>query len=169
MDSFDSMDLTGVEADAGSAGMIKPGTHDLRVADAKWESTANGSGKKVSIKWENAEGAVVYDRLNVVNKSDVAQRIARSRLKFILIHAGHPNPNHPGDISSMVGLRMKAVVILGDKTTDKDGKEVQWPEIAKYLEASSGGIPSGPPADAPATDPSTAAATGARADDDIPF
>ncbi len=164
--NFSSMDLSAVEAQGPRT--LSPGIHPCKIAEAKIEPTKDKKGRKLVVKFigVNSPGYVT-DFINIsLPGKEVATRIGLERLKSLLVAAGHPNPNQPGDIKSLVGLTVNVSVMQGDDWTDGEGKlrkgggQVEDSGNAYTKFAPSMGTTSGAPAAAPAQDSFS---------DDIPF
>lgn len=118
---FGSLDLTDVEAEKGRATML-PGNYICRVTNAEVKDTKDRRGKGVVVEFKDEGGGGTCDTfLNIVNPNEEAQRIGRGQLKALLIAGGHPNPDRPGDINSLKGLRVGVRIEQGDPWTDKNG------------------------------------------------
>lgn len=171
---FDSLDLSGVEASAGSS-RLPPGSYNVVVESA--QMAGEGQKRMVQVKLVDENGAGdITTNFNVANPSAEAVRIGLSQLKGFLISAGHPNPDKPGDITSLKGLKCSIVVGMGKPWTNRDGKKVRTSEIKKFGEA--GSPVSGPTPGAMAyeevgsgnvTNIASRLATGGGLDDEIPF
>lgn len=118
--NFRDLDLSGAGFDTGG-NTLKPGKHTVEITDAELKKTSTG-GFAVRVKMENDQG-YVQDFINVKNKSEQAQEIGRRRLHTLLHEAGHPNPDKPGDIKSIVGLSVGVIVEQGEDWTDDKGEK----------------------------------------------
>lgn len=118
---FAALNLSGVDEEQGGR-TLQEGDHICRISSAKLEKTANGQGIKLTVQLDGPNGAYVRDVMNICNKSEQAQEIGRKRLKHLLIQAGHPNPNQPGDVQTMVGLFVGVHVVKGEDWTDQNGQ-----------------------------------------------
>lgn len=120
---FGSLDLSGVSAEEGRK-TLKPGSYVCIVKNAKIEPTANGSGRKLVVELHEENGAGhVTDYINVFNKSQQATDIGLRRLKSLLVAGGHPNPDHPGDVNTINGLRVGVHVEAGEDWVDDKGEK----------------------------------------------
>jgi hypothetical protein len=121
--SFRDLDLGSVEPERGSSS-LKPGRHICKVTDVeiKDTSTEKGRGKRlvVTLNEVNGQGKVI-DGINIAHSNAQTADIGRKRLKALLTFGGHPNPDHPGDISSLKGLIVGVNVEQGPNWKDKDG------------------------------------------------
>ena len=108
--SFSNLDLTNVTAAKG-AGVLTTGRYVVRIREATIKNTKKEDGSKtLNVRFTCDEG-VITDNINVYIKgSDEATRIGREQLKGMLECAGHPSPNNPGDVSSLVGLTVGIIV-----------------------------------------------------------
>lgn len=163
---FDSLDLSGVQGSTGSA-RLPSGSYKVKVSEAKVEG--EGPRRKVVITFVD-EGGMGDIRVNfhVMHPSAEAQRIGMEQLKGFLETAGHPNPDKPGDISSLVGLKCAVIVGMGKPWKDSEGKTRQNTEVKKYLPYDS--AVSGPASESGAAPASVDHnAIGSKLDDEIPF
>lgn len=64
--------------------------------------------------------------------SPKATEIGREELKSLLVWGGHPNPNHPGDVASIVGLKVGVIVRANEYV--KDGEKRTGSEIARFID-----------------------------------
>lgn len=129
---FDALDLSGVEASQGSS-RLAPGTYRVRVAEAKM--AGEGPKRMVQIKLvDEAGNGDITTNFNVMNPSADAVRIGLSQLKGFLVAANHPNPDKPGDITSLVGLTCAIGVGMGKPWTNQDGKKVKTSEVKRFME-----------------------------------
>lgn len=169
---FGSLDLTDVEASAGSA-RLPVGTYSVTTTKAEiLDVQGNPRNKRLAVSFlcDDGHGDITHN-FNVHNTSEQAQEIGLRQLKGFLVAAGHPNPDRPGDVSSMEGL--SCVIAVGESKPwrNRDGEMVTSTEIKKFMPA---GTPhSGPAPAAPSRGTKAKAASGARGggafiDDDIP-
>jgi hypothetical protein len=133
MASFDfrSLDLEGVEVSSG--GSLPPGRYECVVKEAKLRDSKAG-GKMIELSLNDMGGAgSIRHWLNVlVPKSEEATRIGREQLKALLVHGGHSNPNHPGDISSLAGLKV-GINVKEESYVDKYGTERAGSRVSSFF------------------------------------
>jgi len=118
--SFDKLDLGNVETDGGRA-TLRPGNHEVKISSAEIKTTKAGNGKYIEVKLEADNGQYVLDRINVHNPNQKATEIGLARLKSLLTFGGHPSPDQPGDIKSLVGLKVGVRVEQGESWRDSEG------------------------------------------------
>ena len=160
MSSFKDLDLSSVEFST-HAQVLKPGRHEVSVTWAEWYETKSG-GSAVKYTLGNDDG-VISGMINVVNSNPKAESIGRETLKKLLTFGGHPNPNKPGDISTMRGLKLGVSVSL-DKYTDRDGVERDGSKVSGFFKLGTtpvGNVSSGDATGAPSSEQDL--------DDDVPF
>lgn len=175
---FANLDLSNIQ-EAGPR-TLRPGVHLCKITEAKVEPT-RGGGTRVAVKFEGVkEAGYVYDFINIhlPGKSPRAEEIGRERLKSLLVAAGHPNPNRPGDIRSLLGLQVMVNVEQGEDYKDPrtgevrrgGGQVVEQNSKVPYSKVESG-ISESPSnaAYAAAAAPQPAPAGGQGFRDDIPF
>lgn len=152
---FRDLNLSSVEVSSGSS-ILQPGKHVVSVLEAKVSPTkANDGSKALAIKVGglNGEGTLSH-WINLYSaKSPKATEIGREELKSLLVWGGHPTPNHPGDVASIVGLKVGVIVRANEYT--KDGQVRTGSEIAKFIDPAdvdpANFTPKAIPAVAPAT------------------
>lgn len=118
---FGSLDLGDVAADSGGRATLRPGNHEVTVDAAEIKQTKDGSGRYIEVILKDATGAHVKDRINVHNRNATATKIGLERLKSLLVYGGHASPDKPGDIKSLVGLKVGVRVENGPDWRDNDG------------------------------------------------
>ncbi|MGL4754926.1 MAG: hypothetical protein ACRCXB_21355 [Aeromonadaceae bacterium] len=119
---FAALNLSNVEEEQGGR-TLQVGDHICRITSAKLEKTASGKGMKLLVQFDGINGGgYVRDVINVFNPSAQATDIGRKRLKHLLIQAGHPNPDQPGDVATMVGLIVGVHVVKGEDWKDETGQ-----------------------------------------------
>lgn len=122
---FSQLDLSGVQESGPRT--LRPGVHQCRISEAKVEPT-RGGGTRIALKFEGThEPGFVYDFINIhlPGKNPRAEEIGRERLKSLLVAAGHPNPNRPGDIRTLIGLQVMVNVEQGEDYRDSRTGEVR--------------------------------------------
>jgi len=133
MGSFDfrSLDLEGVEVSSGGA--LPPGRYECIVKEAKLKDSKAG-GKMIELQLSDmGKAGSIRHWINVqVPKSEEATRIGREQLKALLVHGGHPNPNHPGDIASLAGLKV-GVTVKEESYVDKYGTERAGSRVSSFF------------------------------------
>ena len=82
---------------------------------------AKSGGKFVYVRFENDDGQYVEERMNIVNKSEKAVEIGKRKLKEMLVCANHPNPDKPGDIKTLIGLKLGVRIQIGESWSDDNG------------------------------------------------
>lgn len=115
------LNLSGVEVSSGG-GLLKPGRYIVKTSEAKLEPLASNDGSvKIEIRLTDISGqGSMRVSLNVFNRTSPKNtEIAREQLKAMLFFGGHPNPNHPGAISTYNGLTTGVIIKEGKPYTDK--------------------------------------------------
>lgn len=125
--SFDTIDLTKVEAQKGGA-TLKPGRYSCDIQEVEIRKTSAGGRQLVVRLGDQNGGGYVTDYITLTNpksgtdpKAKMAVEIGMSRLKSLLVYGAHPNPDRPGDVRSLVGLTVGVVVEQGDDWVDDKG------------------------------------------------
>tara|TARA_X000000950_G_scaffold287933_1_gene402434 strand:+ start:3578 stop:4063 length:486 start_codon:yes stop_codon:yes gene_type:complete len=125
---FGSLDLSSIDAEARPAQLpdLKVGKHNVTCKWSEIKDTTTG-GKKVSMRFEALDGSgQIWCNLNVVNKNKSSQEIARRQLKSYLLAMGHPSPDLPGDIQTLVGGECEVVLVLGSEFNGVQKPEVKY-------------------------------------------
>ena len=170
---FDSLDLSDVTEDSGER-RLRPGRYVCKITDASIESTKDKKGRKVVVTLQDTAGnGGIVDYINVfLPGKEKAMEIGRKRLKTLLVHGGHENPDKPGDIKNLIGMTV-GVNVEAEPYTDQNGKEQMGSAVASwhpYFEPK-GAVGLGP--DNSHVDKAAAKAANADGtdgfDDDIPF
>ena len=168
---FDQLDLTNVQEGGNH---LKRGQYLCEVTKASVEKTNDKKGLFVQVNLRCLAGhGISIDRFNVSNANEKAVEIGLSKLKTFLIAAGHPNPNKPGNIASLSGLKVGVNVNRGKPFTNDKGETVEGRgEIAGYFNPEGVNV-AGPAGSVPAhqgqAQPQPKPAGSDNFDDDIPF
>jgi hypothetical protein len=143
--SFRELSLDGVDAQKESSGgsILKAGDYSCKINSAEVKDTRTG-GKQVVIDLKDEQsGSSIKDFINVhvpaseglsveeKNNKNNAQKWGREKLKALLTHGGHPSPDKPGDISSLVGLRV-GVHVEKDEYTDSTGMKREGSRVKRF-------------------------------------
>ena len=143
--SFRELSLDGVDAQKESSGgsILKAGDYSCKINSAEVKDTRTG-GKQVVIDLKDEQsGSSIKDFINVhvpaseglsveeKNNKNNAQKWGREKLKALLTHGGHPSPDKPGDISSLVGLRV-GVHVGKDEYTDSTGMKREGSRVKRF-------------------------------------
>jgi len=157
--SFNNLNLSEVEFSGGSS-ILDPGRHVVKVDSAELKDTRTG-GKQIAVSFSSTEGkGGIRAWINVhVPSSPTATKIGREQLKALLVNGGHANPDHPGDVASLVGL-IVGVGVAEDRYI-KDGEERVGSKVSYYFDPKT--------ASKPAPQAESGGAPKPAADDEIPF
>ncbi len=120
MSDFSSLDLSGI--DTQGDGALAPGKYEASIKSAAMQPTKNGKGKMLVVEYAVPGEGAIREWMTIFHESDQTARISRERLKTMLVHAGHPNPDKPGDVATLKGLKVGINVVEGDKWTDDQGQ-----------------------------------------------
>lgn len=137
MSGFNFRDLTlkGIQASSGAA-VLPPGKYVCKVSDAKMDKTRNG-GWQLIVKLTDSSGAgSITEWLTIFNpNSEEAQRINRERMKALLVHGGHPDPDNIGahGVESIKGL-VVGVAVHTESYKDRDGKDRQGTRVHYFFD-----------------------------------
>lgn len=133
---------------------IPAGDYDAIIVESKWEAPKKGDGKYLMLKLQILNGPhqnrVLFDRLNLVNKSEQAVAIAKGTLSAICRAVGILTPQ---DSSELHNRPLRITVKVG---TDDKGNPSN--EVKSYKSRHVGQQVTPPPASAP----QPAAAAGAK-------
>ncbi len=126
--SFKNLNLSQVSQE--SVG-VPVGEHVCKIVHA--EVKKSGTKATLYVQFQAPNGAKFYSFCKV-HDSDTSERkrrgteIGQSRLKSILTHGGHPNPDNPGDINTLLGLEVGVRLAY---PTDDDGNRLEWERNGK--------------------------------------
>ncbi len=115
--------------------VIPPGTYNVVIVDSDVQDTAKG-GKMLVCKYQIVDGQcvgdTVTDRINIVNSSDVAQKIGLSQLKNICDAVGHTGQLK--DSNQLHGKPFAVKVIVEKFESNKEkGKMLDSNKIEKRM------------------------------------
>lgn len=132
---FDQLDLSGVEAAGGAR--LQPGKYIAKCTEAKVTQKEGTSNRMLTLTLEDKDGnGDIRVNLNISHSSEKAQEIALKSLKQYLEEAGHPNPNRPGDVSTLEGLEVGILVGWGKPYTNRDGEQRVNTEVRRFVRTS---------------------------------
>ena len=138
--SIRDLSLSGVQASRGSA-TLQPGRYLCTIKQAKIEPTKNGGSQMVVSLVANGQ-STIKDWIAIYNPNTAeAQRINRERLKALLVHGGHVDPDNIGQhgVESMKGLKV-GVAVRSEKYEDKNGQEKTGSRVHYYFDKSELGV-----------------------------
>lgn len=122
--TFSFRDLTLGDVQTQSSGSLAPGRYVATVTEAKIDKTQSG-GTQLMVQFKDTSSGVgIRDYITLhTPKSDTAGRIGRERLKALLVHGGHKDPDNIGQhgVESMRNLTVGITVV--EDTYIKDGQE----------------------------------------------
>lgn len=132
-------DFTGTPLDpnvqeaTGTYTVIPPGNYVAVIVSDRIVDTNAKDGKILELKIQIADGQykgeIIIDRLNIVNKSTVAQTIAQGQLKRICGICGVQYP--PANTNGLIGRPIQ-IKIVNESFTSKDGGQLQSNKIKGY-------------------------------------
>ena len=130
--------------------VVPPGIYNVVIVDSEIQDTAKG-GKMLTLKYQIIEGQyvgdTVTDRINLVNSSDMAQKIGRSQLKHICDAV-----EHKGLLKDSVQIHGKPlaikVVVEKFESNKEAGKMLDSNKVEKRMakQMAAASIPPGHPA-----------------------
>lgn len=176
---FGSLDLSNVQE--SGAPRLQPGKYMVKCTEAKVGSFGEHDiNKRVECVFEDVNGSGTTSvRFNVHYPANAdTARIGLEQLKSFLVSAGHPNPDQPGDLGTLIGLKVGVVVDQGKPYTNREGRLVTPNEVKRYLkpeEFEAYNFVSRPAQSRPVNTSAALAGQGASAgagaalDDEIPF
>jgi hypothetical protein len=103
--TFNDLDLSSNTASSGER-RLKAGRYACKITGVELRTNKDGVGRSIQVEFTDVDsGGKIMDFINVyLPNSPKAETIGRDRLKSMLEHGGHPTPDKPGDIKSLVGL-----------------------------------------------------------------
>ena len=163
MFNFRDLNLKNIQASTGSA-VLPPGRYACKVNEAKLEKTSTGGWQLVVSLVDSAGGGSIKEWMNIHNpNSEDSTRINRERLKALLVHGGHPDPDNIGQfgVESMRGL-VVGVAVRSESYKDKTGKDREGTRVHYFFDPKELG-------DAPAAESGGNRDSFADFKDDIPY
>lgn len=131
--NFGSLDLSSVEQDEGIR-RLDPGEHAVKCTDARIEPVGDTANRKLVAEFSADDGSgTIRHNFNIHHTSEQAQEIGLRQLKTFLVSANHPNPDKPGDVETMKGLKCKVYVGMGKPWRDRNGVERQNSEVKRFM------------------------------------
>ena len=137
--------------------VLPPGIYTVIIVESEVADTKNSGGKLLNLTYQVVDGPYMgdslTDRINIVNKSDVAQKIGLSQLKNICEAIGHA-----GQLKDSTQLHGKplSVKIGIESFKNKEGKELQSNRIEKRMPKQAPQVnPMTPPPDTSASQSAT--------------
>ncbi len=129
---FSELSLSSYDISTG-AQMLKPGKYVCVIKDAKVGPNKQKTGVVMTVDLESVGGeGSIKTWINLTSQNAEATRIGRSELKTMLHFAGHPNPDRPGDVSTIKGL--KVGVLIRANNYKKDGVDKEGVEVAAFID-----------------------------------
>ena len=155
---FGELDLSKVEQSEGSQ-RLAVGNYTVKCTSAKVESFGDKEQhKRVVADFQDVGGSGdIRFNFNVHHTNDQTVEIGLRQLKSFLLAGGHPTPDNPSDVTTLVGLSCDVYVGMGKPWKGTDGNERQQTEI-KSFKPSGGGDKEG-----------KSGGTAKKLDDEIPF
>lgn len=103
MASLSDLGLKDVKADAGFE-VIPAGEYPAIVTKSEMKPTKDGTGQRLNLTLQILSGQyqnrIVFDGLNVKNKSSQAEQIGRSQLKALCVAVNVPDPKSSEELHS---------------------------------------------------------------------
>jgi len=122
-----------VEEDSGGFTVVPDGKYQVVIVGDKLKDTKAGTGKLLELKVQIIDGehrgGTITDRLNILNKSDTAQKIGQGQLKRICNLCGVDYP--PSSTDGLIGKPMMATVKTEEFTSDS-GNLLKSNKISGY-------------------------------------
>ena len=133
-------DLTGakldpnVEENSGGFTVVPEGKYQVVIVGDRLADTKSGSGKLLELKVQIVDGehrgTTIIDRLNIINQSNVAQKIGQGQLKRLCNLCGVDYP--PTSTDGLIGKPMQATVKVVEFTSNRTGNLLQSNKITGY-------------------------------------
>jgi hypothetical protein len=168
---FDQLDLSDVEAQGSMR--LQTGRYITRCTSAEIKAPEGSKNRMLAVTLEDKGGeGDIRMNFNVKHSSEQAQEIALRQLKSFLVEGGHPSPDKPGDVKSLVGLEVGIVVGYGKPWTDRDGNSRTSTEVKRFIHTGKmADMVLGPDGSAPGAAKANGKAKPVREtiDDEIPF
>jgi hypothetical protein len=115
--------------------VIPPGTYNVIIVESDVADTKAGTGKILKLKYQIIDGAnvgdTIADNINIINPSEVAQKIGQSQLKNICDAIGHKGLLK--DSTQLHGKPLAVKVVIEDFTSNTTGKVLQSNKVEKRM------------------------------------
>lgn len=121
------------EGHKGSFEVVEPGWKKVVIIGSEIKATKAGNGKMLELKYElqDGTGRSLIDRLNIVNPSEVAQKIARGALAKIAVACGHKG--NLSDTNVLHGRPFEAKVEIEEfESNTEAGKMLKSNRVSDY-------------------------------------
>lgn len=122
--------------------IIPPGVYTVVIVNSEVQDTKAAGGKMLVLKYQVVEGAhtsqTLIDRLNIVNASEMAQKIGRSQLKNICDAIGFTGQLNNSEALHGKPFSVKVEIETFTSNNPKNpGKELQSNKITKRMKKQS--------------------------------
>lgn len=176
---FGGLNLANVQE--SGAPRLGPGKYRVSVSGAKVESFGeHNANKRLTVDMTDLDGAgSTMEKFNLhFPSSPDAEQIGLGKLKSMLIQAGHANPDNPGDLETINGLKVGIIINPGKPYTNRNGTTITPNEVKMFFKVDDFEKVSFTPQQAPAArrdpghalnSPGAPAGAGMKLDDEIPF
>lgn len=128
MADLSELDLTGTEPsrEAGNFELLKSGLYPACIVDSELADTKDGTGRmlKLTLQITDGEhkGRTFFDRLNIYNKSEQAQEIARKTLRLLTDLCGVNNLGDSKELHDVpLCIRLGTTEYQGEKRNEIKG------------------------------------------------
>ena len=177
--SFANLDL-GANKLSKASSRLRAGKYVCKIESAKITSTKDNQSKQLEVRFIDVDGhGDIVDYIMVhTNHSTKGHQdsvtYGRDKLKSLLTFAKHPTPDRPGDVGSLVGLKV-GVLVNDAPYKDADGNERNGSEVRSFgaffpvEDFDKVPTPATRPVAVPASTAGAPAAGRTALDDDIPF
>lgn len=121
------------ESNSGEYTPIPEGVYIVQIADANLAKNNSNAGchlkVKLSLVSQPYSGRTVFSIINIQNPSERAEEIGRKQLRPIMMAAGVTRLT-PDAVKSLVGARVKAKVVIKEKSTGGQTNDIAWYNVA---------------------------------------
>lgn len=118
----------------GSFEVSPPGWYRVVITGSEVKATKSGTGKMLELKYESRDGKTFLDRLNIINSSEVAQKIGRAALGKIALSIGHKGELKNTDVLHGRPFEVK-VDVKEFESNNEPGKMLKSNEVTDYRPA----------------------------------
>ena len=131
---FGSLDLSKVEQqEARGSSRLAQGEYTVKCTSAAMETFGAKENKRVVADFVDEAGSGdIRFNFNLHHTNPQTSEIGMRQLKTFLISGGHPTPDSPDDVTSLVGLACKVYVGMGKPWTDTNNQTRQQTEIKSF-------------------------------------
>lgn len=126
------VDMSNTEARQGFS-PVPAGKYLVQATEAQVKTTRAQTGRFIEVVFKvveptTHEGKRIWERFNIQNPNDEAERIGKESLKGFLVAAAFKDPNRLSDVNELLGLQAVASVKVKQNSVHGDSNEIKFYE-----------------------------------------